>query len=86
MENPNDKSLQKAEFPFTVVQIKSLEDDKCTTIRIIDSKYSVNGEIVKVEELPSFEGECALIYNSMVAHYIKLAKDVEESVKSGRIC
>ena len=78
--------VPKGDFPFTVVQIKSLEDGKCTNVRIIDALYSQNGEVIKEEELPSFEGEWALIYNAMLQHYITLATSVDMSLRAGRIC
>jgi len=28
----------------------------------MDEKYSKNGVLVKTEELPSFKGECAVVY------------------------
>lgn len=70
---------------FTIVQIKALDTGDTNTIRILDAQYSKNGEIVKVEELPSFCGEWGAVYVEMVKFYVNLAFKCEHLIRSCRL-
>ncbi len=82
MKNYNETSVDiKLDVPFTVVVIKALDTGLETIITVMDEKCSKNGVLVKTEELPSFKGECAVVYKEMVNFYIDLSKKLDEQIR-----
>lgn len=75
---------EKVDATFTIVEIKALDTGYTTTIRVLDEQYSKNGDIVKVEELPSFCGEWGIVYMEMMKFYFNLAHTCEDLVRAGR--
>ena len=79
------KERPKFDIPFTVVKIVSIREEIETVIRIIDDSYSIKGTVVKTIELASFEGELAPLYLHYLNHYLKLAKEINTTLRSSRV-
>lgn len=77
------KERPKFNLEFTLVRIVSQKEGLISTIRIIDSSYSEQGEVIKTIELYSFYGEYAELYKKFFYGYLELARKVELAIREG---